>query len=56
MTREIARFQARVGSWKNIETELEDLQTLAGLLSEEDDAELEKEFQARSSELEKALE
>jgi len=56
VTREIARFQARVGSWKNIETELEDLQTLAGLLSEEDDAELEKEFQARSSGLEKLLE
>ncbi len=56
MTREIARFQAKVDSWKNIETELGDLQTLAGLLSEEDDAELEKEFQARASELEKALE
>ena len=56
MTREIARFQEKVDSWKNIETELGDLQTLAGLLSEEDDAELEKEFQARASELEKALE
>lgn len=55
VTREISRHQTRVDKIGEMQSELDDIATLAEMLGEEDDAELESEFYARAEKLEKCV-
>ena len=56
ITRNLARLQERMDMLKQYEKEIEELETIAELLSLEDDRGLEKEFQERSEALREDLE
>lgn len=56
VTREISRCNASVDKVKALSTEIEDLDALAEILSEEYDAELISEFYSRAEKLSKAIE
>ena len=56
VTREISRCNASVDKVKTLSTEIEDLDALAEILSEEYDAELISEFYSRAEKLSKAIE
>ena len=53
VSRELASVQSRLDKWKVVEDELGDLETLAEMLSDADDAELLDEFYERAASLEK---
>jgi len=55
VTREFSRLQGRMEAWKAVEAEIEELQAIADLLSEEKDPDLEKEFYSRAPKLEKSI-
>ncbi|NLV65712.1 MAG: peptide chain release factor 2 [Synergistaceae bacterium] len=55
VTKELARLQAKLDSWKDISAELDELQTMVDLLNAEEDPELEREFHERASLLEKRI-
>ena len=49
VTAELARTESKLSHWEKCENELKDLEAIAELLSEGDDAELSREFEERSS-------
>ncbi len=55
VSRGLAATQNRFDRWKEVERELDDLATLAEMLSECDDAELQDEFYDRSGKLSKSI-
>jgi len=56
VTRDLAAAQNRLDIWRETERELGDLSTLAEMLSEGDDADLQREFYDRSGKLDKKIE
>lgn len=56
ITRNLSRLQERKEIWTRYEKELEELETIAELLSIEDDRSLEKEFQEKAEAMKKDLE
>jgi peptide chain release factor 2 len=56
ISRDLASVQSKIDEFRTFERELEELDTLALMLSEEDDAELSAEFYERAGELERGLE
>lgn len=56
ITRELSRLQNRIDKFSAIHNELEDLETLAELLGEEPDEDLQEEFYSRSASLKKDIE
>lgn len=56
VSRDLASVQNRLDKWKEVEAELGELEALAEILSEDDDAELQQEFYDRAGELESAVE
>lgn len=56
LTRELSELEEKRNLWNRIETELQDLEALAELLSESADVELESEFYRRAEELRTELE
>jgi peptide chain release factor 2 len=56
VSREMAFIQGRLDKWRSVEREMEDLETLAEMLSDADDTELSSEFYERSAALARSVE
>ena len=55
-TRELAQLQQKRESWETLNRELQEMETLAALLAEGEDVDLEEEFYRRAGAFEKELE
>jgi peptide chain release factor 2 len=56
VSRDLAMIGGRIDKWRELERERSEMETLAELLSEEDDPELSREFYERSGKLAKSVE